>query len=204
MVDHEHRMDADQLAGLNGFFMIRGLVLMVFGGVLAALSVINPGVGILFEHNSWLPLAAFVILISALVGLFDAFISISKEASLIHVSLATMDLILSIVILAELDNDASKLALLLAFYLMSRSLFRVFSGFLVRFPHSQSIIITGFIGFILGAAVWIKSAVITIPILSVMLCLELALRGWSLFRFGSWIRNSKKIQVYDGATSDNL
>ncbi|MCH9697047.1 MAG: hypothetical protein K0U68_03000 [Gammaproteobacteria bacterium] len=204
MVDHEHRMDVNQLAVLNGFFMIRGLMLMIFGGVLAALSAINPGVGILFGHNSWLPLAALVILASALVGLFDILISNSKEASLVHVSLATMDLILSIMILAELDDDASKLALLLAFYLMSRSLFRVFSGFLVRFPHSQSIIITGFIGFILGAVVWIKSAVITIPILSVMLCLELALRGWSLFRFGRWIRTNRINQMQSDMTSDNL
>ncbi len=183
-----------QFIGLRNFFMMRGLIMIIYGGLFATLSIVSPAVRILSETNSWLPMAAFMIMLSGFLMIFDAIISRHKDSFLMYAQLAACDIVVGIMILAELDNDALNLSLLLAFYLISRSFLRIFAGMKIHFPHSRSVIISGFIGFLLGVIIWLQWPYYSLGFLSFVVCLDIALRGWSLLVFGMWLRelhNSK-------------
>ncbi|MCH9699198.1 MAG: hypothetical protein K0U68_13940 [Gammaproteobacteria bacterium] len=188
----DHFNYSERVKSIRGLFVLRGMLMMIIGAIFTFLSVFNPDIGILNSYTAWLPLAAILLIILSLTVIFDAFLSSGEEAFLIHANLAITDILLSIIILAELHKDVTMLALLIAFYLMTRGMFRIISAIKIRFTYSRHVIISGVIGFLLGALMWAQSNTIDIQMISILLCLELTIRGWSLYLFGIWIRKTKK------------
>ncbi|MCK5356289.1 MAG: hypothetical protein KAJ63_14320, partial [Methyloprofundus sp.] len=116
------------------WFMLRGGVMFVFGSLLAIFSVIAPDVQMLGTVSSWLPLAAFLILLVGILRCIDAFASNSKLAFLMDMQSSIIDLVCGFIILTSVGEKTLTFALIVAAYLIMQGLFRIIVSFVLEVP----------------------------------------------------------------------
>lgn len=97
-------------------------------------------------------------------------------------------------IFVEHFTDYRSLILLIAAYLVIKGLFRLIAAFNVRFPRSPRVIAGSLISSGLGVLLWMQGGEISVQMVTIILCADLALRGWSLIVFALWLIESSRTE----------
>ncbi len=174
------------------FILFRGLITLGASLLIAVFALISPNVSILSSESSWLPLIALMILLYGLLEFFDALITRKSAQYLIYVQMAVLDSVVGLIVLVEHYNEQGKLVLLLAAYLIIKGLFRVIAATNVNFPRSTRVILGSLVSLFLGMTLWIEGDTLSTQMITLALCMDFALRGWSLIVFSRWLIRSAK------------
>lgn len=175
------------------WFMLRGGVMFVFGSLLAIFSVIAPDVQMLGTVSSWLPLAAFLILLVGILRCIDAFASNSKLAFLMDMQSSIIDLVCGFIILTSVGEKTLTFALIVAAYLIMQGLFRIIVSFVLEVPNPRSARIGGYISILMGLMAWMNWPFSGLWFLSFALSAEVANRGWALMFYAHSVNKQKII-----------
>ena len=171
------------------WFMLRGGMMFVFGSLLAIFSVIAPDVQMLGTVSSWLPLAAFLVLLVGILRCIDAFTSNSKLVFLMNMQSSIIDLVCGFIILTSVGEKALTFALIVAAYLTMQGLFRIVVSFVLDIPNPNSARIGGCISILMGLMAWMNWPFSDLWFLSFALTAEVANRGWALMFYAHSINN---------------
>jgi uncharacterized membrane protein HdeD (DUF308 family) len=170
-------------------FMIRGATMFVLGSLLVILTVFNPGVKMLGESASWLPLTSGLILVLGILRCIDAFASQSKSLFLMNMQSGLIDTVCGFIILTSIHEEAVTLALLVAAYLFMQGLFRIIVTFSIAVPNPNSTRIGGIISVILAIMAWMNWPFSELWFLSLALSIDITNRGWALVFYAQSIKN---------------
>ncbi|PKM11931.1 MAG: hypothetical protein CVV13_07100 [Gammaproteobacteria bacterium HGW-Gammaproteobacteria-3] len=180
--------DFDHYLPQRNSLLIRGLLLALTGVFLTIFSVFEPDVQIMSQSSSWLPLVALVILATGIMAGLDAFISRHSKEFFSNLQMATLDSVVGIFLLVELDKTAEKVILLAAAYLLVKGIFRVFAAITVNFPHATSATVGGIVSVIFGILLWQEWPSSSMWFICFCLSADIMMRGWALTHFGVWLR----------------
>jgi uncharacterized membrane protein HdeD (DUF308 family) len=176
-------------------FLVRGLLLSIFGFSVFILSIANPEFRIM-STTGWLPVIAFVLILSGILESVDSYAARESPIFLIYTNLAIVDLVTGIIILFELHNNPQRLVLLATSFLFIKGSFRIFAALHTRPPNFKGLILTGFFSLLLGVIHWRgMPANGIVAFMSTCLALELTIRGIVLVSFSLWLRKLNKCQV---------
>ncbi|GAB4280440.1 MAG: hypothetical protein Kow0065_25370 [Methylomicrobium sp.] len=168
--------------------LMRGLLMTVTGFVLTVMSAVNPQVHIMSQASSWLPFVSIVIVIAGIMGCIDAYASRHSKEFYINLQIASMDTVVGIFLLTELNKPADKLILLAAAYLLIKGIFRVVAGISVDFVNHSSATWGGLLSIFFGLLLWQEWPSASMWFICFCLSVDVMTRGWALVRFGVWLR----------------
>lgn len=180
--------DFDHFLPQRNSLLIRGLLLTATGAMLTVFSVVKPDVRIMSQSSSWLPMVAFVILISGVLACLDTYVARHSKEFYINLHIAILDTVFGILLLTELNKSAEKLILLAAAYLLVKGLFRVIAAVNVKFSHASAATLGGMLSAFLGLLLWQEWPSSSMWFICFCLSVDIMTRGWALFRFGVWLR----------------
>lgn len=189
-----HEIQAHIFIKQRFFILFRGLFACGLSILFIIFVLINPGIKIMSSDNSLLPLLAMVILLYGILEFFDAFITRKSPEYLINIQMAVLDSVIGLYVLVEQFGDYTNLILLLSAYLVIKGLFRLIAALNVRFPRSPRILLGGLASVSLGILLWMKGVDLSAHMLTLILCFDLALRGWSLVVFALWLIESARAE----------
>lgn len=184
----EEQQELAQFLPQKSLIQLRGYILLGIGVLISLGSIIAPDVGMLSYKNAWLPVAAFVILLTGLVESLDTFISRNTTRFFVNLQFAILDTVVGLVLFFSLDYPAYKLSILIAVFLMVKGLFRVIGAYAGHFATTKQTMVGGAVSLLLGLLIWMQwPGEPSSAVLSFCLSLELALRGWALLRLADWL-----------------
>lgn len=188
-----HSVDFDQFLPQRNTLFLGGLALSISGIVLTILSLVEPGVRIMFQSSSWLPIATIVVLATGIITTVNALIWHHSKAFYINLQNGILDSVVGLITLTELNKDAEKLVLLVSAYLLIKGIFRMLAANRLHFPHFTVATIGGLLSAIMGFALW--QGWLGVSMWSICFCLsvDIMTRGWALTWFGLWLKAQYKL-----------
>jgi len=167
---------------------LRGYIMLVTGSLIALGSIVSPNVSMLSIQNAWLPVAAFVLLMTGIIEAFDTYISRQTPRFLLNLQFAIVDTVVGVVLFFSLGYSVHKLSLMIAVFLLIKGWFRLISAYAGAFANSRSTMVGGFISVVLGLFLWAQwPGGSSVAFLSFCLSTEIALRGWALTQFAKYL-----------------
>ena len=162
--------------------------MLVAGAFTALESLIAPDVSIMTFSNAWLPVTAFIIFAVGIIEFFDTYFSRYTTLFFSNIQFAIFDSVFGGVLFWSSAYSATKLSILIAVYLMVKSLFRLILTFQGNFVNATSSKVGSILSFLLGLAVWLQWPLEpSAAFLSFCLSVEIAIRGWTLVQFSYWL-----------------
>ncbi|MGR9073284.1 MAG: HdeD family acid-resistance protein [Gammaproteobacteria bacterium] len=194
MNNEEFKNDYTQFLPQKTLIYLRGLIMLVLGVLISAGSLFAPGVFLLSQNNSWLPIASFIILLVGFLECFDTYVSRKTHRFIVNLQFAIMDTVFGALIFFGASYDASQLSLLIASFLIAKGLFRSVAAYTGEFPNAGSTVAGGVVSTAFGLLIWALWPSVSIAFLSIGLSIEIALRGWALIKFSSWLSDARSPQ----------
>ena len=188
MKSNETNRAFDHFLPQRNALLTRGLMLASTGFLLTLLSIIEPGVIIMSQTSSWLPLVAIVITTAGILAGMDAYASRHSNDFFINLQIAALDLVTGVLLLTELSTTAEKLILLSAAYLLIKGLFRFFAAITVHLPHARAVLTGSLLSILLGTLLWQEWPFTSLWFICFCLSADIMTRGWALIRLGVWLR----------------
>ena len=121
---NDFQNDYSQFIPQKNLIFIRGMVMLIMGALISLGSIIAPGVVLLSQSNSWIPIAALIILFVGLLECFDSYISRKSSRFIINLQLAIMDTVFGALILFSVETDPKQGSLLISAFLITKGAFR--------------------------------------------------------------------------------
>lgn len=178
-------------------FMLRGLFLAVIGAVLCVLCLVNQEPRMMTQ-SSWLPVIAFLLLLTGGLEIVDALVDRKNPISLIYLSLAIVDLVIGCILLFETNDSIEHIVLLGVAYLLMRGAFRIMAALQVMIFKAGRIVVTGMISIALGIVLWffIPEQYLVVS-MSLFISIDIMIRGLSLMALSYWLFGLYKQQAIE-------
>ena len=190
--------DFDQFLPQRKLILIRGLLMMVVGGLLTLmtlLALLNPDTAIMSLSNAWLPLVAIFIIVIGLMECIDTFVTRHSKEFFFNLQFAIIDIVIGFFLLFEQEREPDRIILLVAAFLLIKGIFRVIAAYSVKFPNAASATTGGLISILLGIMLWQQWPSTSFWFISLCLCIDIVTRGLALTRFGLWLRALDKMRL---------
>lgn len=194
MLPAEPQANFDHFLSQRNTLFARGLVLSVAGVLLTTLSVLVPGVRIMYQNSSWLPVVAMVILGTGILACFDAFLWRQSKEFYVNLQIGILDTVVGLIILTELNKTADKLILLASAYLLIKGIFRILAAYSVHFSHFTVATFGGLVSVLMGMVLWQEWLGASMWFICFCLSVDIMTRGWALTRFGIWLKTQHKLR----------
>lgn len=107
------------------WFMLRGIAMLISGGILLIFSILVPNVEMLGMQASWLLFCSMLLLIAGILRAIDAYTSDRVALKVMNMQSSIIDLVCGFIILINLGATALTLSLIVAAYLIIQGLFRL-------------------------------------------------------------------------------
>ncbi|NOQ36944.1 MAG: hypothetical protein GQ569_13815 [Methylococcaceae bacterium] len=174
------------------WYAAQGMAMIIFGGIIASLSILAPNVTMLGKNFSWLPIIGIIVLLVGCSRCIDAYASDSAQGFLYNMQGGILDVVVGFLVIFSLDKEPDNLILLLVGYLVSQGIYRnvLLSVAQIRNPMSNRI--TGLISIILGMFIWIwvDGSTSGAWFLSLSLSVDICFRGWALIVLASSLKTT--------------
>ncbi|WP_404358478.1 DUF308 domain-containing protein [Methylotuvimicrobium sp. KM1] len=197
MISTESKTEFDHFLNQRNTLLVRGLALSIAGILLTVLSALAPGVRIMNQNSSWLPIVSIVILVTGFMACYDTFLQRQTKEFYVNLQIGVLDTVFGLIILTELNKSSDKLILLAAAYLLIKGIFRIFAAYSVRFSHFTAATLGGLISVIMGLILWQEWFGASMWFISFCLSVDIMTRGWALTRFGIWLKTQYKLNKQD-------
>lgn len=170
------------------WYSIRGIAMIFFGGLIAALSLVAPNVYMLGGDVSWIPLIGFVLLLNGVLRCIDGLASETAQGFLFNMQGGILDIVVGFLVVFSPNSEVNYLNLLIVGYMLTQGLYRnvLLSVAEVRNPMSNRV--TGVISIILGLMIWIDWPA-SMWFIAFSMSVDIGFRGWVLIAMTSSLKN---------------
>ena len=170
------------------WYSIRGIAMIFFGGLIAALSLVAPNVYMLGGDVSWIPLIGFVLLLNGVLRCIDGLASETAQGFLFNMQGGILDIVVGFLVVFSPNSEVNYLNLLIVGYMLTQGLYRnvLLSVAEVRNPMSNRV--TGVISIILGLMIWIDWPA-SMWFIAFSMSVDIGFRGWVLIVMTSSLKN---------------
>ena len=169
--------------------LLRGALMLCVGIVLVIATLFRPD-GMLMNARefSWLPAAGLVVLVVGFLECFDAAITKELPDFFLHLQNGVLDVVVAGLIIFGINDDPSRLTLLIAAFLMVKGIFRIVLAQVTQLRQKTSTMVGAGVSFLLGFLIWAEWPSSDAWFLTIALSTEISLRGWALMMFAYWIK----------------
>lgn len=167
----------------------QGFFITVIGTLFALASLVNTEVTILSVMGfSWLAIIGILILALGILECIDAIFSIEICDFMQRMNAGVLDVVFGILLLFGISDTPDRLSLMIALYLLARSLLRALFAIKLKIPQLNFNLFASLISFLLGLMVWLEWPTHESWFFSFSLSINLAFRGLLMIFFGLQIR----------------
>lgn len=175
-------------------WLVQGSIVVLVGVLFSMASLINTEVAILSVSGfSWLAVLGILILFLGFLECMDAIFSRELCDYMQRMNAGVLDIIFGTLLLFSISETTDKLSLMIALYLLTRSILRAVFAIKLQIPHLPLNIIASVISFILGMMIWLEWPTNEGWFFSFSLSLNLVFRGLLMFFFAFFIKNQNDI-----------
>ncbi len=169
--------------------LVQGALIALTGATLAMASALNPNAIVLTaRHLSWLPVSGMVILSLGLLECLDAALTKEPRDFLQNLQVGVLDAVIGAMIIFSVTEEASRLSMMIATFLIVRGIVRATLAHALQLPHIPVTSLGGLISVIMGFLIWKQWPTGDGWFISICLNIEIAVRGWAMMTFALWVR----------------
>ncbi len=168
---------------------MQGSVVVLVGVLFTMASLVNTDVAILSVSGfSWLAILGMLILFLGLLECIDAVFSREICDYMQRMNAGVLDIVFGTLLLFGISDTTDRLSLMIALYLLTRSILRAVFAIKLRIPHLALNILACVISFILGMMIWLEWPTNEGWFFSFSLSLNLVFRGLLMVFFAFFIK----------------
>ena len=164
-----------------GWFLLLGILLIVLGTIAAAYAYAATLVSVL--------VLGWLMFCSGIIEAIHAFQDHGRSHVLIHVTGATLGIMIGLLIITHPVAGALGWTLLFASFLTVIGLFRIIAAVSLRYRSWGWGVLDGIVALGLGVLLWIGLPAVSLWFMGIALGVSLMFRGWSTVMFAYAIRN---------------
>ncbi len=175
------------------WYTIRGIAMILAGGIIAILSVVAPDVYMLGKSASWVPVISVIMLIVGILRCIDALSSETAQGFLFNMQGGTLDVVVGFLVIFSNYDEPNNLNLLIVGYLLTQGIYRNILLSVAKIRNPMPNRVTGLISIILGIMIWIDWPT-SIWFIAFSLSTDICFRGWALIVMASSLRTEPAIK----------
>ncbi|MDO9213944.1 MAG: hypothetical protein Q7U23_08950 [Methylococcales bacterium] len=173
--------------------LTRGVLMLVIGVTLIALTIFKPNVMLLHTRDtSWLPVCGFVLLAVGLLECFDALIAKELKDFFLNLQNGILDVVVAVLLVLSSGDDPVRLSLLIAAFLMIKGIFRIIISYAINSANVTATRIGAGVSILFGLFIWMQWPSSAAWFLAFCLSSEIALRGWATLMLALWLQAQQK------------
>ena len=136
--------------------LVQGFLVLLTGFTFAFASVLKSEAVVLSAKLfSWLPVCGMIVLALGVLECLDALFAREMRDFLQRLHVGIMDVVVGAFIVLGISESVEKLSLMIAVYLLVRSLIRMILAYTLRLPHAVVTVVCGVTCITLGLMVWL-------------------------------------------------
>lgn len=170
-------------------WVAQGLFVTATGTLFAIASLVNTEVAILSVMGfSYLAIIGVLVLLLGILECIDAIFSVEICDYMQRMNAGVLDVVFGVLLLFGISDTPDRLSLMIALYLLARSLLRALFAIKIKIPQLGINLLASVISFLLGLMVWLEWPTHESWFFSFSLSINLAFRGLLMIFFGLQIR----------------
>ncbi len=176
--------------------LIQGFLIMMTGITFVFASIVKSDAVIMSARFfSWLPACGMIILTLGLLECLDALFAKEMRDFIQRLHVGILDAVVGIFLVLGVSESPDRLSLMIAVYLLVRSLVRMILAYALGLPHAPLTILFGGSCIILGIMVWMGWPTTEGWFLALCLSIEIAFRGIAMILFAFWVKQQYEEDV---------
>lgn len=140
---------------------------------------------------SWLPICGIIILALGLLECLDALFAKDMREFYHNLHVGILDSVVGTLIIFGVSETPERLSLLIAAYLLIRSIVRMVLALTLKLPHIIATSICSIISIAMGLMIWMQWPTIEGWFLALCLSIEITFRGWTMITFAFWLKQQQ-------------
>lgn len=170
-------------------YLIRGVVMLLIGGILILLTILKPDVMLFHARDtSWLPICGFVVLVVGFLECFDALIAKESKDFFLNLQNGLLDVVVAGLLVLSSGDDPARLSLLIAAFLMIKGAYRIILSYALISANVTLARVGAGVSILLGLLIWMEWPTSATWFLAFCLSTEIALRGLGIITFALWLQ----------------
>ena len=170
-------------------WLAQGSLVLIVGTLFAIESLLKVDVYILSTVEfSWLPICAMIILVLGFFDLIDAIFAKEVCDFMQRMNAGVLDVVFGVLLLFGVSDTPDRLSLMIALYLLVRSILRAVFAVTLRIPHLSLTLAGCVISLILGLMIWLEWPTHESWFFAFSLSTEIAFRGFLMICFAYFIK----------------
>ncbi len=138
---------------------------------------------------SWLPVCGMIVLTLGLLECLDAVFAKELRDFFQNLHVGVLDTVVGSLIILGISETPERLSLLIAAYLLVRSIVRIILINALRMPRKFVTTLSSLISIAMGLMIWMQWPTIEGWFLALCLSIEIAFRGWAMIMFAFWLKD---------------
>jgi uncharacterized membrane protein HdeD (DUF308 family) len=169
--------------------LVQGLLILLTGFTFAFASILKSDAVVMSARFfSWLPVCGMIIMALGVLECLDALFAKELRDFIQRLHVGVLDTVVGGLLIMGVSETPEKLSLMIAVYLLVRSIVRLVLAYALRLPHAAVTVVCGIICIALGLMVWLGWPTMEGWFLSLSLSIEIAFRGLAMMFFAFWLK----------------
>ena len=169
--------------------LVQGFLVLLTGFTFAFASVLKSEAVVLSAKLfSWLPVCGMIVLALGVLECLDALFAREMRDFIQRLHVGIMDVVVGAFIVLGISESVEKLSLMIAVYLLVRSLIRMILAYTLRLPHAVVTVVCGVTCITLGLMVWLGWPTMEGWFFAMCISIEIAFRGVVMILFAFLIK----------------
>ncbi len=174
---------------VQGFLILMTGITFVFASVVKSEAIIMSA-----RFFSWLPVCGMIIMVLGVLECLDALFAKEMRDFIQRLHVGILDAVVGVFLILGVSETPDRLSLMIAVYLLVRSLVRMILAYTFQLPHAPITILFGITCIILGLMVWLGWPTTEGWFFALCLSIEIAFRGIAMMLFAFWVKQQKEVQ----------
>lgn len=173
-------------------FLVQGTLILLTGLTFSMASALKSDAMVMSARFfSWLPICGMIILALGSLECLDALFARDLKDFFQNLQVGVLDVVVGILIIFGINEMPARLSLLIAAYLLVRSIVRLIFAFTLKLPHKRSTSLCCLTSSAMGFMIWLQWPTIEGWFLALCLSIEISFRGWTMIVFAFWLRQQR-------------
>ncbi len=176
--------------------LFRGGIMLIIGATLVSTILVSPNVGMMGVLNySWLLFCGYFLLLLGIFEFIEAILAEELLGFLLAMQYALLDIVVGFMIDFNLGSDPSRLALLIAAFLIVKGLGRLIFANVAKPEGYLAISMGASMSVMLGLLISLHWPTSAAWFMALSLSIEIAMRGWAQMMFAFWLKAQQALQI---------
>lgn len=174
---------------------VQGLLILLTGVTFSFASIVKSDAVIMSARFfSWLPVCGMIIMALGILECLDALFAREMRDFIQRLHVGILDAVVGVFLVLGVSETPDKLSLMIAVYLLVRSLVRMILAYALRLPQAPVTVLFGVTCIMLGLMVWLGWPTKEGWFFALCLSIEIAFRGIAMMLFAFWVKEQNEGQ----------